>query len=338
MSTKPDRMFWGCPENIVKNTAPLQLQSRRETDLAPLPPAKKRVLLVDDLALARETLRFFLELLGVDVVEAENGREAVELAAGGRVDLILMDVRMPVMDGLEAARAIRAAEHGLVIGPADGQAAGAVSTASPPQRVPIIALSASTDPEEVQAILAAGMDELLRKPVNQEQLRGLLARHLGMDQSKQAETSDPGETAQAGPIKSRRKQQPQTAAFFGPPAQDDQHIGPDMDWERIEEDYAGNLGIWRKLVLRLLDEDLPRILEQVEQLAGKREYAGIPALAHRIKGGGLTFGLSALAGQCRLLEEAVTAGDESEILRLIRHELPRTCQEVRRAVLDFRGM
>jgi CheY-like chemotaxis protein len=71
------------------------------------PPAP-RVLLVDDNQGFRTELRLLLEDCGIEVVaEGENGQEAVELASRNDADVVLMDLRMPVMDGLEAARALR---------------------------------------------------------------------------------------------------------------------------------------------------------------------------------------------------------------------------------------
>ena len=70
--------------------------------------AAPRVLLVDDNHGFRNELRLLLEDCGMEVVaEGENGQEAVELASRGDADVVLMDLRMPVMDGLEAARALR---------------------------------------------------------------------------------------------------------------------------------------------------------------------------------------------------------------------------------------
>ncbi len=93
---------------------------------------------------------------------AGNGAAAVESwaaarAAGSPYDLVLMDVQMPVMDGLEAARRIRAAE---------------TETGSPP--TPMLALTANAYAEDRDACLAAGLDGLLVKPLNRERLREAL--------------------------------------------------------------------------------------------------------------------------------------------------------------------
>lgn len=104
-----------------------------------------RVLLVEDDPVSQEVAREMLQEAALDVDLASNGAEAVELATHHPYDLILMDVQMPVMDGLQAARAIR--EH------ADRR------------RVPIIAMTANAFAEDRVRCLDAGMNEFVAKPV-----------------------------------------------------------------------------------------------------------------------------------------------------------------------------
>ena len=118
---------------------------------------KGSVLVVEDHELNRKILCRMLETLGLAPGVACNGREAVAAVSEGRFDLVLMDCRMPVMDGLEAARAIRAAE-------ADGSS-----------RVRIVALTGNTSAEDLDACRRAGMDGMVPKPVALEDLRALLA-------------------------------------------------------------------------------------------------------------------------------------------------------------------
>ena len=82
---------------------------------------------------------------------AEDGVEAVEAAASGRFDLILMDIKMPRMDGIEATKAIRAM---------GGRKGG----------VPIIALTANADPDDAANYLANGMSSVVEKPIKPEAL------------------------------------------------------------------------------------------------------------------------------------------------------------------------
>jgi signal transduction histidine kinase len=124
------------------------------------PTVGGRVLLVDDIAMNRDVLGAFLRAAGCDVRLAENGQDAVRIAAEAEFDLILMDVRMPEMDGLEATRRIRAlpAPHGLV---------------------PILALTAWYFPEQIAQCREAGMDGHVAKPVDQPTLLAAVARAIG---------------------------------------------------------------------------------------------------------------------------------------------------------------
>jgi two-component system, sensor histidine kinase and response regulator len=117
-----------------------------------------RVLIVEDNAVNQQVTRRFLERLGCAVNVAENGQRAVEFCANTEYDMILMDVQMPVMDGLEATREIRRHEAGG-------------------HRVPIIALTASAMTDELERCIAAGMDGLLTKPLEPVRLSEALARH-----------------------------------------------------------------------------------------------------------------------------------------------------------------
>ncbi|HEY2590100.1 MAG TPA: response regulator, partial [Steroidobacteraceae bacterium] len=117
-----------------------------------------RVLVVEDNAVNQQVTRRFLERLGCEVDVAENGQRAVEFCAHSRYDIILMDVQMPVMDGLTATREIRRQE-------------------ASDRRTPIIALTASAMTDELERCVAAGMDGLLTKPLEPLRLAETLDRH-----------------------------------------------------------------------------------------------------------------------------------------------------------------
>ena len=115
------------------------------------PAGDLRALIVDDHPVNRDLLRLMLEAAGCSTEEACDGREAVAAATRGAFDLILMDVRMPGMDGLTATRAIR-------------------QLPAPICDVPILAVTADAMPEDAARCLAAGMDAHLAKPVTQARL------------------------------------------------------------------------------------------------------------------------------------------------------------------------
>jgi signal transduction histidine kinase/ActR/RegA family two-component response regulator len=104
------------------------------------------ILVVDDVAANRELVRAMLTPLGHSFEEADNGADAVKAAMRSRFDLILMDLQMPGMDGLAAARAIRA-------------------TAEANRDTPILAFSANVLAEHTEAALAAGMNDHISKPI-----------------------------------------------------------------------------------------------------------------------------------------------------------------------------
>ncbi|MEO8298382.1 MAG: PAS domain S-box protein [Burkholderiales bacterium] len=121
-------------------------------------PLGVRILLVEDEPINREVARELLEGFGAEVVTATNGREAVEQASGQQHDLVLMDLQMPEMDGLQATRTLR-------------QLPGWAG-------VPIIALTANAFVHDRAACLEAGMNDYLCKPVEADALRALLERWL----------------------------------------------------------------------------------------------------------------------------------------------------------------
>ncbi len=126
-----------------------------------LPPM--RVLAVDDVEQNLELITVLLSKQGHSVTTASNGEQALACAAEGEFDLILMDVQMPVMDGLSACRALRQREAQL----------GA-------RRTPVLALSASVLQEDRQATIDAGMDGFATKPIEMGDLMAEMARVTGL--------------------------------------------------------------------------------------------------------------------------------------------------------------
>ena len=122
---------------------------------------KMRILLVEDEAFNSLAMKVQLEIAGYDVVTAGNGLQALECMRRGEFDAIVMDIQMPVMDGIEATRIIRGSpefQH--------------------KSNVPIIALTAYAMPGDREKFLAAGVDGYLAKPIVLEQLTTMLSRLL----------------------------------------------------------------------------------------------------------------------------------------------------------------
>jgi len=121
------------------------------------PQRRLRVLVADDHPTNRRVVELILDQAAVDLVSVEDGAQAVEACRAGTFDLVLMDMQMPIMDGLTATREIRL--HEAVMG-------------SP--RVPVVMLTANALPEHIAAGLEAGADRHLAKPFNVEALLAMV--------------------------------------------------------------------------------------------------------------------------------------------------------------------
>ncbi len=120
-----------------------------------------RILLAEDNAVNRCLASRLLEKQGHSIVAAADGQQVLDVLAREPVDLILMDVQMPGMDGLQATRSIRAQEQGAS------------------ERMPIVALTAQAMNGDREACLAAGMDAFLTKPIHQDELRRVIENVSG---------------------------------------------------------------------------------------------------------------------------------------------------------------
>lgn len=133
-------------ENASNAVEPESADDTAEDDAGPA-----HILVAEDNQINRMLITTYLEKFGHSFETVDNGREAAEAAKSGAYDLILMDIHMPVMDGVEAAKQIRADE-------AEGQ------------HVPIIALTANAMKGDRDNYLAAGMDEYVSKPIDARDL------------------------------------------------------------------------------------------------------------------------------------------------------------------------
>ena len=131
---------------VVEASTNVQILSDLELQSTP------HILIVDDNATNRVVAQALCEMFGCSCETAEDGVEALEAVENRAFDLILMDIKMPRMDGVQATRAIRALD-------------------GPQRHVPIIALTANADPADAAGYLAAGMIAVVEKPIKPERLR-----------------------------------------------------------------------------------------------------------------------------------------------------------------------
>ncbi|MBU2377939.1 MAG: response regulator [Alphaproteobacteria bacterium] len=128
------------------------------------------ILIVDDNATNRVVAQALCEMFGCSSETAEDGVEALEAVQARPFDLILMDIKMPRMDGVQATQAIRA-------------------LTGPERNIPIVALTANADPDDARHYLSIGMAAVVEKPIKPERLR--MAMNLALTEPAEAETAAP---------------------------------------------------------------------------------------------------------------------------------------------------
>jgi signal transduction histidine kinase/CheY-like chemotaxis protein/HPt (histidine-containing phosphotransfer) domain-containing protein len=160
----------GDASRVQGASSPLQVQ-------APM----RRILVAEDVDVNREILRTVLTRHGHEVSFAVDGRQAVELIQQQPFDLVLMDVQMPVMDGVEATRRIR-------------------KLPPPLNEIPILGLTANVMAREREAYLAAGMNACLSKPIDWNEMHAAIAHHGGSapNEVRSAQAAAPLETEDDG--------------------------------------------------------------------------------------------------------------------------------------------
>ena len=174
-STTPGSCFW-FEVPCRKVSAPYAAAESAVRPLTRKDGGPLRVLVAEDIATNRIVVEGHLSKLSCEVTLVENGKEAVDAVAAGDFDLVLLDMAMPVMDGAEAAREIRA-------------------MAGAKRKTPIVALTAYARPEELAPIMEAGANASASKPIVGEDLykviKSVIDQHRQENRSRQARVQLP---------------------------------------------------------------------------------------------------------------------------------------------------
>jgi PAS domain S-box-containing protein len=240
-----------------------------------------RILLAEDNEVNRTFLTDLLLDHGHTVNTAENGEQALSKLKNEKYDLVLMDVQMPVMDGMEATRLIRSSgEPGI-----DAQ-------------VPVIGLSAYAMSEHRERFIKAGMNAFVSKPVNFELLFGAIAGVLE-NPSAPAPEHDP-EPARPDP---------------GPGKGD--HDAELLDEEGINDHYAKKGKMFSRLCTMFFESARDNFAK-IEDAFRERDFARIQKPAHAIRGSAASMGAQALSLAAARLEEAASEKDEAAVAEKLR--------------------
>lgn len=237
--------------------------------------AGRRILVVDDNALNREVVGDFLLLAGMRVDMAVNGRDALAKLEIGSYDAVLMDVHMPEMDGLTAARRIRARERWASL--------------------PLIALTAQALTKDREASLAAGMNAHLTKPIDEMALYRTLMELLSPT------------IAQARP-----SGEPPPGNGDGDEEEEDSTLPGSVDLSSALRRLGGNRERLMRLLQGFV-RDFGQAPAQLDQHVRRHEAEAIAALAHAVRGAASYLDAHDLCAAAASLEEVSRRGDWEEV-------------------------
>jgi two-component system sensor histidine kinase/response regulator len=232
-----------------------------------LPPLK--ILAVDDVANNLELLEITLAPGGHQVTRAEDGAQAVEACAHTAFDVVLMDLQMPFMDGLEASRGIRHAEAAM------GKS-----------RVPIIALSASVLESDRVNAQAAGMDGFAVKPLEPQRLMAEIARVLNIPTHADARELAPL-LAIAAPVQARNTRP--------------------IDWEAGSRLWGTQTQLYSAIERFLKDQE--GVIAKLEQWLHQADWQNLRSTAHRIRGAAGNLSLQPVYDLADVVETAAEDTD-----------------------------
>ena len=257
-----------------------------------------RVLLVEDNEINQEVASSLMERMGMSVTLAENGLNAVNACKARTFDIIFMDIQMPVMDGLEAARRLRAQEAEDGAGP-----------------TPIIAMTAHAMREDREKSRDAGMDDHITKPIDPDMLARILIKW----------------------VKPRAQAAHAADHDTGCPASADADAGTIFDWEKGLFYVGGEEQLLVKQLKNFIRR-YAHMPQTLAELSAAGQWHEANRAAHSLKGVAATLGMDALSAHAAALEQSYAANTaDGQSLEKLRELLQRAGAEIKQN-LEEKGL
>jgi PAS domain S-box-containing protein len=245
------------------------------------------ILLVEDNIFSQQVGQELLEDAGAMVCVANNGKEAIDLLLKEYFDCVLMDIQMPVMDGYETTRRIRA----------DPKLAGTL----------VIAMTANAGRDDQERCMAAGMDEFVTKPIAPKQLFNLLATWMSQRAARQVFPPAPQQLVQPVAQQDILAAMEQAAAPAPPPGQPAAEL---FDVAALAQTFSGSLEKMRKFSALFLVSAREGLAE-IDAALAAADLAQLSELGHRIKSSARAIGAMRFGELCLALEHIQRDGDLS---------------------------
>ncbi len=252
------------------------------------------ILLVEDNLFNQQVAQELLEEAGAAVTLANNGQEALDWLLKAHFDCVLMDVQMPVMDGLEATRQIRANP--------------ALSS------TPVIGLTANAGKEDQARCFDAGMNDFVSKPIEPEQLLAVLAAWLAQQPGQEPQPAHATSAAAARPLSPAAIGE----ATVGSAAAGDAGV---IDLAVLAKIVGHNPTMIRKFALMFVSSTHDTLAEIAATLANA-DMMGLAALGHRAKSSARTVGAMGFGDLCQALERCRRAEDYDQACGIVAQMQP----------------
>ncbi len=240
-----------------------------------------QILLTEDHPTNQQVASRHLEKAGYQVTIANNGKEALDILKLKQFSLVLMDIDMPIMNGLEATEEIRSLEK-KVIALAKDQDASV-------ERMPIIAMTAHAKAEDRKNCLACGMDDFIAKPLRRVDLLAIVDKWAQSDKAPTIINDTPDETAQS-----------QSA----------------IDYPKALQEFEGDEEFLNNVLTGFINHTIEQ-LEKLDQAVAEQNIEVIRKEAHAIKGGAANLLATPLATTAKQIEETAKNGDLEKTVKLL---------------------
>ncbi len=257
-------------------------------------PDKLRILLAEDNALNRELATRYLQGRNNEVLVATNGQEALDLLKKEKVDLVLMDVQMPILDGISATEQIRSSNDLAV-----------------PNDIPIVAMTAHALPGDKQRFLEVGMNGYISKPIELRKLSEVIVQVL----------TPSGEVPAADSSPAPGRDEDTATETAG-----DTEVVTEISPDTLESGMTGratalNLLQGNEKLLKRLEKvylrDAERDLKQLRQAIDTNDKSESIRIAHMLKGGSSTIGAAKASALARDLEYELNLEESTTAIALL---------------------
>ncbi len=272
------------------------------------------ILLAEDNVINQRLAVGVLRKYGHQVTVVGDGQQAVDALEQTDFDLVLMDVQMPVMDGLEATRSIREAE--VLSG----------------RHIPIIAMTAHAMKGDRETCIEAGMDDYIPKPIHIAALREILNLVHASEQS-----GGPDTATDANPDTAPDTGAPTNDATEDLPvpdeSEDDDELVSPIDWARARRTVGGDEHLLREL-LGMYQGEAHALMDQITSALRDDDRKRLKHAAHTLKGASLSVGAAITARAAQRLEE-IADEHEPEVGRQAADQINHAIAQVRTCVRDY---